>query len=104
MGFRVSQRSKTSRLFSVASLHAVAFIDGQAVLERSHRLEFGIERVLDNSSNVEATAFLRYDERAAVWAFEWTGQRFLGRTGDAFLDVANQQGSSRGIASFTRDV
>ena len=35
----------------------VAFVDGQAVLERSHRLEFGIERVLDNSSNVEATAF-----------------------------------------------
>ena len=36
---------------------AVAVIDGQAVLERSHRLEFGVERILDENSSVEATAF-----------------------------------------------
>ena len=26
-------------------------------MERSHRLEFGVERVVDNESNFEATAF-----------------------------------------------
>ena len=44
-------------VFRSQAMRPVAFIDGQAVLERSHRLEFGIERVLDNTSNIEATAF-----------------------------------------------
>ena len=44
-------------VFRQQSIRPVAYVDGQAVLERSHRLEFGIERVIDNSSNVEATAF-----------------------------------------------
>ena len=75
----------------------VAFIDGQAVLERSHRLEFGIERVLDNSSNVEATAFLDTTSGRGVGLLSGPASAFSGRAGDAFIDVANQQGSSRGI-------
>ena len=75
----------------------VAFIDGQAVLERSHRLEFGVERVLDNSSNVEATAFLDTTTGRGVGLLSGPASAFSGRAGDAFLDVANQQGSSRGI-------
>ena len=35
----------------------VAYVDGRAVMDRSHRLEFGVERVLDNKSNLEGTAF-----------------------------------------------
>jgi Carboxypeptidase regulatory-like domain/TonB dependent receptor len=75
----------------------VAFIDGQAVLERSHRLEFGVERVLDNSSNVEATAFFDTTSGRGVGLLSGPGSAFSGRAGDAFLDVADQQGSSRGI-------
>ena len=75
----------------------VAFIDGQAVLERSHRLEFGVERVLDNSSNVEATAFFDTTSGRGVGLLSGPASAFSGRAGDAFLDVANQQGSSRGI-------
>ena len=75
----------------------VAFIDGQAVLERSHRLEFGVERVLDNSSNVEATAFFDTTSGRGVGLLSGPSSAFSGRAGDAFLDVANQQGSSRGI-------
>lgn len=75
----------------------VAFVDGQAVLERSHRLEFGIERVLDNSSNVEATAFFDTTSGRGVGLLSGPASAFSGRTGDAFLDIANQQGSSRGI-------
>ena len=75
----------------------VAFIDGQAVLERSHRLEFGIERVLDNSSNVEATAFFDTTTGRGVGLLSGPASAFSGRAGDAFIDVANQQGSSRGI-------
>ena len=75
----------------------VAFIDGQAVLERSHRLEFGIERVLDNSSNVEATAFFDTTSGRGVGLLSGPASAFSGKAGDAFIDVANQQGSSRGI-------
>jgi len=75
----------------------VAFIDGQAVLERSHRLEFGVERVLDNSSNVEATAFFDTTSGRGVGLLSGPASAFSGRAGDAFIDVADQQGSSRGI-------
>ena len=75
----------------------VAFIDGQAVLERSHRLEFGVERVLDNSSNVEATAFFDTTSGRGVGLLSGPASAFSGQAGDAFMDVANQQGSSRGI-------
>ena len=75
----------------------VAFIDGEAVLERSHRLEFGVERVLDNSSSVEATAFFDTTSGRGVGLLSGPASAFSGRAGDAFMDVANQQGSSRGI-------
>jgi Carboxypeptidase regulatory-like domain/TonB dependent receptor len=84
-------------IFRSQPARPVAFVDGQAVLERSHRLEFGIERVLDNSSNVEATAFFDTTSGRGVGLLSTPASAFSGRTGDAFLDIANQQGSSRGI-------
>jgi hypothetical protein len=75
----------------------VAFIDGQAVLERSHRLEFGIERVLDNHSNVEATAFFDTTSGRGVGLLSMPATAFSGNAGEEFSQIANQQGSSRGI-------
>jgi len=84
-------------IFRSNEIRPVAFIDGQAVLERSHRLEFGIERVLDNSSNVETTAFFDTTSGRGVGLLAGPASAFSGRPGEAFIDVANQQGSSRGI-------
>lgn len=85
-------------VFRSQSARPVAFIDGQAVLERSHRLEFGIERVLDNSSNVEATAFFDTTSGRGVGLLSIPATAFAGsRAGETFSDVANQEGSSRGI-------
>ena len=84
-------------VFRRQAVRPVAFIDGQAVLERSHRLEFGVERVLDNSSNIEATAFFDTTSGRGVGLLSGPASAFSGKAGDAFLDVANQQGSSRGI-------
>jgi hypothetical protein len=84
-------------VFRGQPVRPVAFIDGQAVLERSHRLEFGVERVLDNSSSVEATAFFDTTSGRGVGLLSGPGSAFSGRAGEAFIDVANQQGSSRGI-------
>ena len=84
-------------VFRGQSARPVAFVDGQAVLERSHRLEFGIERVLDNNSNVEATAFFDTTSGRGVGLLSGPASAFSGPSGDAFLDIANQQGSSRGM-------
>ncbi|HEY6660761.1 MAG TPA: carboxypeptidase-like regulatory domain-containing protein [Pyrinomonadaceae bacterium] len=84
-------------VFRSQAVRPVAFIDGQAVLERSHRLEFGVERVLDNNSNVEATAFLDTTSGRGVGLLSGPASAFSGKAGDAFIHVANQQGSSRGI-------
>ena len=84
-------------VFRSNAIRPVAFIDGQAVLERSHRLEFGIERVLDNNSNVETTAFFDTTSGRGVGLLSGPTSAFSGRAGEAFIDVANQQGSSRGV-------
>jgi hypothetical protein len=84
-------------VFRNPSVRPVAYIDGEAVLERSHRLEFGIERVLDNSSNVEATAFFDTTSGRGVGLLSGPASAFSGRAGDVFMNVANQQGSSRGM-------
>ena len=84
-------------VFRDNAVRPVAFIDGQAVLERSHRLEFGVERVLDNNSNVEATAFFDTTSGRGVGLLSLPSSAFSGRAGNEFLHVANQQGSSRGM-------
>ena len=84
-------------IFRAQPTRPVAFVDGQAVLERSHRLEFGVERVLDNNSNVEATAFFDTTSGRGVGYLSLPVTSFSGRTGDTLMDVANQQGSSRGM-------
>lgn len=84
-------------VFRSNAIRPIAYIDGQAVLERSHRLEFGIERVLDNTSNVEATAFLDTTAGRGVGLLSGPATAFSGRPGQAFIDVANQEGSSRGV-------
>jgi hypothetical protein len=69
---------------------------GKPILNKSNRLEFGIERVLDNNSSIEANAF-----------FDTTLSRGVGMTGFAFDApgavaeltefVGNQQGEARGF-------
>lgn len=84
-------------VFRRQATRPVAFVDGQAVLERSHRLEFGIERVLDNKSSIEATAFFDTTSGRGVGLVSTPMTAFSGKTGDSFIEVANQQGSSRGM-------
>jgi len=83
--------------FTEASKRPIAFVDGRAVMERSHRLEFGIERVVDNESNLEATAFFDTTTGRGVGLLSTPISAFSGTTGEAFINVANQQGESRGM-------
>src|SRR5260370_5569480 len=84
-------------VFRQQASRPVAFIDGQAVMERSHRLEFGVERVLDNNSNVEASAFFDTTSGRGVGLLSKPASAFSGRAGGNFIYVSNQQGAARGL-------
>ncbi len=84
-------------VFPQMSEQAVAFVDGRAVAERTRRLEFGIERTLDNRSSVEATAFYDTTDGRGVGLFNMPLNSFSEQNGTALLSVADQQGAARGL-------
>lgn len=75
----------------------IALVDGRAVMERSRRFEFGVERVLDNESSVEATAFFDTTANHGVGLMTTPLSAFSGESGAALINVANQQGVARGL-------
>ena len=76
------------------SIEDIAVENGVPIMNKSTRLEFGIERVLSNKSNIEATVF-----------FDTTFNRGVGLTSipfgfsDSQINefVANQQGGANGV-------
>ncbi len=84
-------------IFKQPMTRPVALVDGRAVLNRSRRLEIGVERVLDNASNLEATAFFDSVNGRGVGLMAAPISSFSGDAGAALLSVANQQGSARGL-------
>lgn len=83
----------------------IAYVDGRAVMERSSRLEFGVERVINNESSVEATAFFDMTSNRGVGLFSEPLSAFSGEGGAPLLNVANQQGAARGVrVVYTRRV
>lgn len=75
----------------------IAFVDGRAVMERSRRLEFGIERVIDNESSVEATAFFDTTSNRGVGLTSLPLSAFSGEAAEPLAKVANQEGAARGL-------
>jgi len=84
-------------VFTEAAKSPIAYVDGQAVMERSHRLEFGIERVIDDKSNLEGLAFFDTTVGRGVGLLSTPMTAFAGSAGDGFISVANQEGASRGM-------
>jgi hypothetical protein len=84
-------------VFKQAEAEPLALVDGQAVMERSRRFEFGIERVLDNESSVEATAFFDMTSGRGVGLLSAPLSSLNGEGGEALMNVANQQGTARGV-------
>ncbi|HEX8422461.1 MAG TPA: carboxypeptidase-like regulatory domain-containing protein [Pyrinomonadaceae bacterium] len=84
-------------LFPEMDEQSIAFADGRALMERSRRLEFGVERVLDNNSSIEATAFFDTTDGRGVGLLNMPLNAFTGERGEQLLSVANQQGAARGL-------
>ncbi len=83
--------------FKQPSNQPVAFVGGRAVMGQSRRLEFGVERVLDNRSRVEAAAFLDMTSGRGVGLMAMPLSAFSGEPSTAILNVADQNGSARGM-------
>jgi hypothetical protein len=84
-------------IFTEAARSPIAYVDGQAIMERSRRFEFGVERVVDDKSTLEATAFFDTTFGRGVGLLSTPMTAFSGTTGEDFINVANQQGAARGM-------
>lgn len=77
------------------AIEDLAFVEGKPQLNRSSRLEFGVERVLDNRSSIDAAVFFDTIQGRGVGinTFDLTTLE-----GDGFSDLtASQQGEARGF-------
>jgi hypothetical protein len=84
-------------IFKQPGAQPIALVDGRAVMERSRRFEFGVERVLDNESSIEANAFFDTTSNRGVGLMSTSLSAFAGESGAALINVANQQGAARGL-------
>ena len=84
-------------IFKQPQTQPIAFVGGRAVMGQSRRLEFGVERVLDNRSNVEATAFIDMTSGRGLGLMATSLSAFSAESAAAMLSVANQEGSARGV-------
>jgi hypothetical protein len=84
-------------LFKQPDFDSYAVVDRQVLMPRMRRLEFGIERVLDNSSNIEATAFFDATTNRGISFVQLPINAFNeGSNGDVF-STAIQNGSAQGV-------
>ncbi|MFN2454859.1 MAG: carboxypeptidase regulatory-like domain-containing protein [Pyrinomonadaceae bacterium] len=86
-------------VFKQPATKPVALAHGRARMERSRRFEFGVERVLDNASSVEATAFFDTTSNRGVGLFNAPLSAFAndGEAADGITSIANQEGAARGL-------
>lgn len=77
-----------------AGIQDVVVENGKPQMNRSSRLEFGVERILDNSSSVEANVFFDMTSGRGVGLLNLP-IGYLSTGADSF--VVNQQGRSQGL-------
>jgi hypothetical protein len=87
----------TDVFFRQPQSQPVAFVGGRAVMGQSRRLEFGMQRAIDNRSNVDAAAFLDMTSGRGVGLMALPLSAFSGEAGLPLMSVANQSGSARGL-------
>jgi hypothetical protein len=87
----------TDVFFKQPQSQPIALVGGRAVMGQSRRLEFGVQRVLDNRSNVDAAAFLDLTSGRGVGLMSMPLSAFSGDASLPILNIANQNGSARGV-------
>jgi hypothetical protein len=75
----------------------VALVDGQAVIERTHRLEFGVERILDEASSIEVTGFFDTVSGRGLGLMASPVSALEGAEPSTLERTAQQEGNARGV-------
>lgn len=75
----------------------LALVGGQAVIEKSHRLEFGVERIIDSRSRVEATMFFDTTSGRGLGLLATPISALNGSETGSIERLANQEGNARGL-------
>jgi hypothetical protein len=92
-------------VFKENAAQQIAFVDGQPVMERSQRLEFGVERILDENSSIEAVAFFDTVNGRGVGLLSAPTDALNDSGNAALFNIANQQGGAQGLrVVYTRRV
>lgn len=82
---------------TVEASQAMMAPDGGLLIERTRRFEFGVERVLDNRSRIEATGFFDTTDDRGVGLMRLPASGFRGSSGTDLLRVAEQEGGASGV-------
>jgi len=78
-----------------AAVEDLVMESGKPLLNKSNRVEFGVERVLDNNSSIEANAFF---DTTLGRGIGLSAMPFNSPSGQAFTEfVGNQQGNATGF-------
>ena len=84
-------------LFREPNFESYVVSDGEVLMPRLRRFELGIERVLDNSSNIEATAFFDLTNNRGISFITLPVSGFNGEPGANEFSTAIQNGSAQGV-------
>jgi hypothetical protein len=84
-------------VFQTPNANNVALVNGRPVLDRSRRIEFGVERILSASSSVEATAFFDTIDGRGIGLASLPLTSLKGGKSAALTNVALQNGAARGV-------
>ena len=93
----VANFESANAVFKQPTAQPIAYVGGRAVMARSRRFEIGLERELSNRSQVEATAFVDTTSGRGVGLLAMPATAFSGDSAAALINVANQEGSARGV-------
>lgn len=83
--------------FRQHSTPVVASVNGHQTFDRSRRVEIGLERVLDNASTIEATAYLDTADGRGVGFQKLPLTALRGSHTNELNSIALQEGATRGL-------
>ncbi|MBA2339821.1 MAG: TonB-dependent receptor [Pyrinomonadaceae bacterium] len=83
--------------FAEPAAQLIGASDAPARAERNTRLEFGVERILDDSSSIDAAVFLDTTDGRGVGLLSVPVDNLTGEASETFAKFTQQQGAARGL-------
>lgn len=92
---RAVEMEDTTVIFRSPQTAPLVFAENKVQMPKMRRAEFGVERVLDNNSNLEATAFFDLTQNRGIGLMNLPLNNLT--AGEATFETAAQNGNSQGV-------